>query len=288
MLFVHVDCDDLWVYRQDYGLPAAEGASIYDEALPRLLDLFEGQGVRATLFVVGADLDRQRVRQVLRGAIERGHAIANHTQDHRGDFGVCDPELRARQVAVADDGIRAALDVKPIGFRGSAYCFDSAVRAALVGRGYRYDSSHYPGWTLKLMSLAMRARGATKSLGGPDDDRVTLPHWYGVGPAPRGLVEVPILTLTRLRLPVHTTALYAFGPPYARAATTLMRVRAPHGVFLLHAIDALEPVAAPELDMLPTLTRPLDWRLRVIEAVLEAARARGEISTTEALLGPAA
>jgi hypothetical protein len=36
--------------------------------------------------------------------------------------------------------------------------------------------------------------------------------------------------------------------------------------------------------MLPTLKRPLDWRLHVVEAVLDAARARGEIATTESLL----
>lgn len=284
MLFVHVDCDDLWVYRQDYRLPAADGVSIYDEALARLLDTLEAQGVRATLFVVGSDLDRQRARQVLRGAIERGHAIANHTQDHRGDFGVCDPQVRARQVAAADDSIRAALAVNPIGFRGSAYCFDSTVRAGLIGLGYRYDSSLYPGWTLKLMTLAMRAKGADKALGGPGDDRVALPHWYGAGSDPGGLLEVPILTLTRLLLPVHTTALYAFGPPYVRAAMALMRVRAPHGVFLLHAIDGLDAAVAPELAMLPTLKRQLEWRLSVIDAVLEAARARGEIATTEELL----
>jgi hypothetical protein len=283
VLFLHVDCDDLWIYRQDYGLPAAEGASIYDEALPRLLELLERHGVRATLFVVGADLNRQPAREVLRGAMERGHAIANHTQDHLVDFGVCDPQLRSLQVATAHDSIKTALGVDPIGFRGSAYCFDSTVRAVLVGRGYRYDSSHYPGWTPKLMTLAMRAKGAGKSLGSKEA-RVELPHWYGAGAAPEGLVELPILTLTRLRLPMHTTALYAFGPAYVHAVTALMRARAPRGVFLLHAIDGLEPEAAPELAMLPTLKRPLDWRLGVIERVLEAARARGEIATSEALL----
>jgi peptidoglycan/xylan/chitin deacetylase (PgdA/CDA1 family) len=284
MLFVHVDCDDLWIYRQDYGLPAADGPSIYDDALPRILDLLERQGVSATLFVVGADLARQRVRQVLRTAVERGHAIANHTQDHPADFGVCEPQLRARQVAIADESIRTALGVNPIGFRGSAYRFDSTVRAALVGLGYRYDSSHYPGWTLKAMTLAMRAKGSHKSLGGSVEAGAGLRHWYGAQPDPGGLLEVPILTLTRLHLPVHTTALYAFGPLYARAATALMRVRAPHGVFLLHAIDGLEAGAAPELGMLPTLKHGVEWRLRVVDAVLEAVRSRGSIGTTEALL----
>jgi peptidoglycan/xylan/chitin deacetylase (PgdA/CDA1 family) len=284
VLFVHVDCDDLWVYRQDYGLAAVEGASIYADALPRLLELLERHGARATLFVVGADLARRRVRQVLREAVERGHAIANHTQDHRGDFGICEPHQRARQVALADDSIRAALDVSPVGFRGSAYCFDSAVRDVLVERGYRYDSSHYPGLTLKLMTLAMRAKGATKKLGGPAHERWDLPHWHGQGAAPGRLVEVPILTLTRARLPVHTTALFAFGPHYSRGAVSLLGVRAPHGVFLLHAVDGLDPAAAPELGLLPTLKRPLEWRLGVIERVLETARTHGEIATTEATL----
>jgi peptidoglycan/xylan/chitin deacetylase (PgdA/CDA1 family) len=277
VLFVHVDCDELWVYHQDYGLDSAPGGSIYDEAVPRLLELFERHGVRATLFVVGADLERDQTREVLRDAVRRGHAVANHTQDHRPDFGVCEPALRAEQVARGHDAITAALGAAPVGFRGSAYCFDPAVEAVLRERGYRYDSSHYPGWTLALMTLAMRAKGATKSLGG---ERVELPHWYGGG-RPDELVELPIATLTRARLPMHTTAIYAFGPAYARAAIALIRARAPHGVFLLHAIDALDAEAAPELATLPTLKRPLDWRLELIGAVLAAA---GSGPTSESVL----
>jgi len=58
-------------------------------------------GAKATLFVVGTDLKHDQVRNVLRDAIRRGHAIANHTQDHLGDFGDCDPTAKARPVALA-------------------------------------------------------------------------------------------------------------------------------------------------------------------------------------------
>jgi peptidoglycan/xylan/chitin deacetylase (PgdA/CDA1 family) len=237
--------------------------------------------VKATLFVVGADLERERVRNVLREALARGHAVANHSQDHPADFGACEPDARARQVALAHESIRATLGVSPVGFRGPGYVFDSVVRETLRERGYRYDSSYYPGWTPALMQLAMRAKGARKPLGG---DRVELPRWDGGAPSGQGLVEVPILTVTRLRLPAHTTALFAFGARYTSVISRLLRSRPAHGVFLLHAVDGLDSATAPRLGMLPTLKRPLGARLSAIGDVLEAAARHGEIRTTESAL----
>jgi peptidoglycan-N-acetylglucosamine deacetylase len=282
LIQVHVDLDDLWVYEQDYALEAESGASIFDDAVPRLLDLFEAHGARATLFTIGRDLAGERARAVLRDALARGHAVANHTQDHLAGFGLLDAEGKAAQVATADETIRDALGAKAVGFRGPGYVFDDGLRDVLVGRGYRYDSTRYPGWTVPLMSIAMRSKGATKALGRPEID---LPDFYGRGPAPAGMVEVPMMTVTRLLLPAHTTAIYAFGPAYAKAIHALLRPRPPRGVFLLHAIDGLDAAAAPHLGMLPTLRRPLEWRLDVVAGVLDAARAHGPIETTETLLG---
>jgi peptidoglycan/xylan/chitin deacetylase (PgdA/CDA1 family) len=275
-----VDLDDLWVYEQDYGLSTAGEGSIYDDAVPRLLDLFEAHETRATLFVIGSDLSRDRVRDVLRDALERGHAVANHTQDHRPDFGQLPEEEKVVQVTAADDALRETLGASPVGFRGPGYVFDDALRDALAARGYRYDSTRYPGWTTALMNVTMRAKGATKALGSPDID---LPTWWGRG-IPDRMVELPIMTVSRLHLPAHTTALYAFGRAYVAGIRPLLRAREPHGVFLLHAIDGLDAAAAPHLDMLPTLARPLEWRLKVIGDVLDAARGGGRIETTEALL----
>jgi peptidoglycan-N-acetylglucosamine deacetylase len=279
--FVHVDLDDLWVYEQDYGLPAPGTGSIYDEAVPRLLDLFEAHGARATLFAVGRDLERERARKVLRGALARGHAVANHTLDHRADLGACDAATRARQVLDGDAAIRAALGVTPVGFRGPGYVFDDVVHSALEERRYRYDSTRYPGWIVPLMNVAMRSKGATKALRRAP---IALPEWSGGPPPDAPLVEVPIMTVTRLLLPAHTTAQFAFGTIYARALRALLRPRAPRGAFLLHAVDGLDTAAAPHLAMLPALARPLAERLGLIAGALDALRAHGELTTTEAAL----
>ena len=52
---VQVDVDDLWVYYQSIGRNAPDGARalIYEQGIPRLLELFERHSIRATFFVVG-------------------------------------------------------------------------------------------------------------------------------------------------------------------------------------------------------------------------------------------
>ncbi|WP_376697209.1 polysaccharide deacetylase family protein [Wenzhouxiangella sp. EGI_FJ10305] len=50
--------------------------------IPDLLEVLDKHGVKATFFVVGANLEKSKSRQRLKAVHESGHSIANHTYSH--------------------------------------------------------------------------------------------------------------------------------------------------------------------------------------------------------------
>lgn len=285
MIFIHVDCDDLWVYRQDYGCQQRDGASVFEEALPRLVDLFEKADVKATFFAIGRDITEGRSSQFLVDVVARGHAVANHSFSHSSSFGSMSAAERVDDVERAHHEIITAIGTTPIGFRGPGYVVDAPLLRTLTAFGYRYDSTEYPGWAPRAMTAAMQRRGAKKRLGSKQVREVrSMSRWYGDQDLPsHDMVELPILAPTLLRLPVHTTALFALGAPYQVIAQRMFRWGwAKRGVLLLHAIDGLASGSAPDLTSLPTLRMPLEQRLQLIQRLLEDIVARtGPVRTVE-------
>src|SRR5690606_27957770 len=118
--FVHVDLDGLWTLADCYGFDERgmyERDPVYERALPRMLDLFDRLGLKATFFLIGRDLELPSKQEAAREILRRGHDLANHTWHH--PFGLEDlPEARIREeIAMAQDLIREATGHTPIGFR---------------------------------------------------------------------------------------------------------------------------------------------------------------------------
>jgi peptidoglycan/xylan/chitin deacetylase (PgdA/CDA1 family) len=90
------------------------------EVTPRVLDLLEAHGARASFFVVG---DRLAAEPGLgREILARGHTLENHSQHHRRDFSLLGPagmlrEVSAAQAAIAAVGGTARFFRAPAGLR---------------------------------------------------------------------------------------------------------------------------------------------------------------------------
>jgi len=64
---------------------------------PRVLDLLEAQGARATFFLVGAHVEKHP--GLARQIVARGHTIANHTHSHpAADFWLASPRRIASEI----------------------------------------------------------------------------------------------------------------------------------------------------------------------------------------------
>lgn len=238
---VHVDCDNLWIYETEYGVPLSDHQDlIYTQALPTLLDIFARWNIHATFFVVGKELERASCVEFCRSALARGHRLGNHSFSHRVDYSRLSASEKRQEIVSTDRAIQEATGHKPIGFRSPGYHVDRVGIATLVDSGYRYDSSILPGPAGLMMKvyMTMIGRGGNGKSFGP---------WTSVFASQRPRLiegtriwEFPIATFPRWRLPIHSTFVYRFGQGLLDAAIARLKQTPGHHIYLLHAIDGLD------------------------------------------------
>src|SRR5690606_41985806 len=117
--------------------------AIYDKALPRLERLFESEGIPATFFAIGSDLDETNAAR-LASLARAGHEIANHSFGHRYDLTRLDRASIRREIERGMDAIERACGVRPEGFRAPGYTITDTVFEVLEELGVAYDSSVFP------------------------------------------------------------------------------------------------------------------------------------------------
>jgi peptidoglycan/xylan/chitin deacetylase (PgdA/CDA1 family) len=291
---VSVDLDPVACYHRIHALaePPADRArvAVLRRCLPRFAELFARHGVRATLFVVGRDLEEDAEGRALLAALARdGHELANHTYTHPYDFvrlgaGRVTDEIDRAHAAIAD-----CAGAAPVGFRAPGYEISAPVLRALGARGYRYDSSAFPSvpyyGAKALVMAAMRLAGRPSGsiLGSPRALLAPRAPYRPSETAPyrRGdatLVELPIAVTPIARLPVIGTSLVT-SPAWLRRRLVAAALRAPFFNLELHGIDLADADAdeiSPALiARQPDLRRPLAHKLRALDETLTSARSAG-------------
>jgi peptidoglycan-N-acetylglucosamine deacetylase len=121
-------------------MPAGEGrvALTFDdgpdpEVTPRVLDLLEGHGARASFFCVGELVERHPglTREIAR----RRHRVENHTHRHLNRFSMLGPGGLAREIDRAQEAIAAATGRAPELFRPPAGIRSPLLEPLLAKRG---------------------------------------------------------------------------------------------------------------------------------------------------------
>lgn len=103
------------------------------------LELFARQGVKATFFLNGWDIERYP--DLMQAIASAGHEVAasGYLQE---DFSQLAPEQQASVLQQTEDAFQAAFGKKPTGFRAPDRLMTTDTRTLLAERGYRYDSSY--------------------------------------------------------------------------------------------------------------------------------------------------
>lgn len=142
--FAHVDMDGLSAIYQAHGHHYAGGAdAFYVSAVEHSLEWFERQGVTATYFVIGEDLNQDEKRRAVESVVRAGHKIACHSLTHRSLLQLSSMDKR-EEVASGKKIIEDVLGVECQGFRAPGYSIDFESLEILRDVGYRYDSSVFP------------------------------------------------------------------------------------------------------------------------------------------------
>ncbi|HVO29544.1 MAG TPA: polysaccharide deacetylase family protein [bacterium] len=254
---------------------------VWSDAMPRFLDLFAEEGVRATFFVVGEDALPNRA--LLRRAVSEGHEIANHSMRHL-HLPTLPPDQAEREVVEAEDAIGHAIGSAPRGFRSPAWMPTERLLDLLQARGYRYDASVFPTpWLSAWRSLPSLRRFPprfTRGLDWPWAFAPRAPHLV------RGaLWEIPAATLPLVRVPVWGTILHWLGPEAFRALTRASALDVPLSM-VLHGWELVDFALLGDERFLqkPGFERPVDARLSVLRASLRWTKERWRLSTMGALV----
>ena len=116
----------LWE-RQEKGLPIVlpdlepyyEEATVYltfddgpdDKVTPQILDILKAEGVKATFYVCGNMVEANP--DVLKRIFNEGHAIGNHSYNHRYDQLYASPWSFMEQIIQTDTAIKSIIGVRP-------------------------------------------------------------------------------------------------------------------------------------------------------------------------------
>lgn len=252
--FVQVDIDGLWAVRRCYGRKVRdtfERDPCWSEGVPNLLELFGELKLPASFFVVGRDLRVPEKRALAHRIAEAGHEVGNHSWRHRIGmtelgFGAILHDIRRAHEAIVRSGLPA-----PVGFRAPGYDVDVRVLRALRRLGYKYDASLLPtriGPLLRAADawLALRWQPGKRQFGrlayatcprGPYFPQVHRLRKKAPVIAESRLMELPVGTLTRLRLPLTASAIFALGPRRVIQLLETERRSARPILLLLHTID---------------------------------------------------
>jgi polysaccharide deacetylase family protein (PEP-CTERM system associated) len=119
-------------------------SSRVEQNTSRLLDLFDGGGVKATFFVLG--WVGEQCPRLVRAIAERGHEIASHGYSHRLIYAQSPAEFRdetERSRRILEDACGHRLE----GYRAASFSIRGSNLWALdvlAESGFRYDSSLFP------------------------------------------------------------------------------------------------------------------------------------------------
>lgn len=155
------------------------------EVTPRVLDLLERSGARATFFCIGR---RARAHpEIVAEIVRRGHRVENHTWSHPNAFACYPPAAIRRELLPTQEILAAAAGAAPRYFRAPAGIRNLFLDPLLHACGLTLVS-----WTRRGYDTVVRepARVARRLLGGLAGGDVLLLH---DGSAARDRRGVPVV-----------------------------------------------------------------------------------------------
>ncbi|MGH3863636.1 polysaccharide deacetylase family protein [Actinokineospora sp.] len=291
---VSLDLDNLWAYLKTHGDPAWERRPTFlPAAVPRLLEVFGEHRLTSTVFVVGADAEREDGAAAIGAITAAGHEVANHSFGHEPWLHRYSRAELEVEVAKAEEAIVGAGAPRPTGFRGPGFSVTRDLLEVLADRGYRYDATTLPTW-IGPLARAYHNRTAPNA-GEPGRDDLfggfsmvrgpNTPYRWRIGAT--GLTELPVTTMPLLRTPIHGSyllQLHQASPRlargYFRTALVLCRVRGVSPSLLLHPTDVLGAAEAPGMEFFPGMSVPSGQKVALLGWVLAELRRHFDVVGT--------
>lgn len=117
------------------------GEYVLKQGMPRLLDLYEKYGIKATFFYTGHIA--KLFPEVVRMAYQRGHEVGSHGLTHEVNqaFDVLTPEEQLFHLRKSKQILEDIISAEVVSFRAPAARVDKGFSAILQEAGFKVDSS---------------------------------------------------------------------------------------------------------------------------------------------------
>ncbi|WP_431271136.1 polysaccharide deacetylase family protein [Dankookia sp. P2] len=159
---------------------------------PRVLDLLDRHGAKASFFVIGQRAARQP--HLLREIVARGHSVENHTHRHPLSFAAWPPGAMLREIRRAQEAIAEACGHAPQYFRAPAGLRSPLLDPVLAIAGLRLISWTRRGYDAVSSCPDRVYRRMTRNLGAGDilllHDRATVGPCMALQVLPRLLARL--------------------------------------------------------------------------------------------------
>ena len=142
MLTFDFDAETLWLARDPVNAKRpgilSQGTYGAKVGVPKVVELLDEAGIKATFFVPGWTAERHTARVEL--ILKHGHEIGHHSYDHvyvDPDF----PQKEEEDLVKGLEALKRTVGVVPRGYRSPAWEMSDNMLALLSRYGFAYDSS---------------------------------------------------------------------------------------------------------------------------------------------------
>lgn len=134
----------------------------HPDVTPRMLDLLDRHGARATFFCIGDEA--RRYPHWIEAIVARGHAVENHSQRHRHNFSLLGPGGLRREIETAQRTLTEISGVRPTFFRAPAGLRNPFLEPVLCGLGLTLASWTRRGFDTRTHDAAAVTRRLLRGL----------------------------------------------------------------------------------------------------------------------------
>ncbi len=115
---------------------------------PQVLDLLDSYAVQATFFCIGKQAEQYP--DLCREIVRRGHAVENHSQQHRHHFSLMGPRGLTRELQAAQDTLTRICGQRPLFFRAPAGLRNPFLDPVLARLGLRLATWSVRGFDTRV------------------------------------------------------------------------------------------------------------------------------------------
>jgi peptidoglycan-N-acetylglucosamine deacetylase len=289
---IHVDVDSLWTIKQDFGQIINRNDCVaYSEAIPRFLEIFEAENVKATFFAIGDDAKRNIAADMIQNIVAKGHEIGNHTMNHCVDFGSISIKEMKKEIIECDSILSQVTNTDLIGFRSPGYYFNESLISTLLQLNYKYDTSSLPTILFPVMNLGLKFLSGfsktDKKIGRISDIfRGIKPYYLDSNgtkfssPAQNRILELPITVIPNIRLPFHSTMVFMLGDNLFNLGIKLVKLHNMPLIYLFHAVDLFPDMGMKLKHNHPTLRLSFSSRQQIVKNIVKTIKSNFKVVST--------